>query len=184
MSEIAPQNHNLATPEEAAAQLSLLSRADLVRLQRFARLRSLGLTSIDWEDLLHEAIDRVLAGTRQWPKQVPFISFLCGVMRSIASEHWRLRLNSESTELDDGTLELVADEHPSPERQAAARQVLRKIEGLFESDRVALTVLRGLANGDDPGEIQRVGNMTDKNYAAAQKRIRRGISQAMKEKRI
>lgn len=188
MRTIDPDERDLASPEEAAGTLATMSNADLIRLQHFARFRTAGLPWLDWEDLLHEAIDRVLSGSRKWPKSVPFIAFMCGTMRSIASEFWRLRSTKGEmsyAELgfhsDRSRIEEVPDDSPNPEREAAARQLLSEIESLFEGDVAALAVLNGLANGSAPSEIQRLNGMNPKSYATAQKRVRRKINRFMRE---
>jgi len=173
--------------------LETMSKADLIRLEHFARLRTAGLVWLDWEDLLHEAIDRVLSGSRKWPKAIPFIVFMCGTMRSIASEFWRERSAKREIamtdlaptgENDSGFFDRIIDENQNPEREASAHEVLTKIEALFEDDHAALAVLTGLANGSTPNEIQRTAAITPKQYATAQRRIRRTLSRAIREERI
>ncbi|RTM00224.1 MAG: sigma-70 family RNA polymerase sigma factor, partial [Bradyrhizobiaceae bacterium] len=44
---------------------------------------------IGWTDVLHEAILRVLDGSRVWPLGVPILAFLSGVMRSLCDDYWR-----------------------------------------------------------------------------------------------
>jgi DNA-directed RNA polymerase specialized sigma24 family protein len=188
-----PETRETASVEEAAAQLATMSKADLIRLEQFARLRTAGLPVLDWEDLLHEAIDRILSGSRKWPKSIPFVAFMCGTMRSIASEFWRDRSTKQEITMTDlapkrdseaNALDHIADEHPDPEREASARELLKTIRALFEDDADALAVLQGLAIGAAPKEILRNGDMTPKAYASAQKRIRRTIARAFREKKI
>ena len=57
-------------------------------LQRSAGNWATGLRQHDADDLLNEALDRVLSGRRTWPIDVPLLAFLSQVMRSIASQ-WR-----------------------------------------------------------------------------------------------
>ncbi len=56
----------------------------LVKVARFYAQR----TVYEYEDLLHEAYSRVLAGERSWRRDLPVVTFLSGVMRSIAWE-WK-----------------------------------------------------------------------------------------------
>lgn len=188
-----PDNRDTASVDEAAAQLATMSKADLIRLEHFARLRTAGLGTLDWEDLLHEAIDRVLSGSRKWPKAIPFVAFMCGTMRSIASEFWRDRAVRREIAMTDlmpqnptgaDVLSSIVDERPDPEREAAARQILKKIEGLFEGDAHAIAVLEGLANASTPLEVQQKAHMAQRSYSSAQKRIRRTIGRALREGRI
>jgi RNA polymerase sigma-70 factor (ECF subfamily) len=182
-----------ASPDEASAALQAMSRADLVRLEHFARIRTSGLVELDWEDLLHEAIDRVLSGSRRWPKEVPFVVFMCGTMRSIASEVWRSRSARQEIALVDlvptherdaaHEMELI-DELPDPERKASAREMLAKIEALFRNDSHAMAILRGLTESLSPKEIQQNAAISPRTYASAQKRIRRTLMRAVKEGRL
>ena len=73
----------IATREECAIALHELSDDDLAQLETIARLRAIRLRALDWRDLLHDAIDRLLDGKRKWPKEVPLVVFLRETMRSI-----------------------------------------------------------------------------------------------------
>ena len=50
----------IATREECATALHELSDDDLARLETIARIRAIGLRVLDWHDLLHDAIERLL----------------------------------------------------------------------------------------------------------------------------
>jgi DNA-directed RNA polymerase specialized sigma24 family protein len=67
-----------------------LSEFDLLRLKTIARLYARGLPpDVMWEDLLQEALTRVLTGSRRPPYGVALVAFVAGIMRSLKSEHWR-----------------------------------------------------------------------------------------------
>ncbi|WFU79219.1 hypothetical protein QA645_32570 [Bradyrhizobium sp. CIAT3101] len=179
--------HDTATLTEIAEALHAMSQADRVRLAHFARLRAAGLPGWDWEDLLHEAIDRVLSGSRAWPRSVPLIALLCGTIRSIAGDLWRERRNSpdvgsQATSENQGEGDLP-DDSPEPERQVIARRTLEILD-FFEGDDEALAIVKGLADGSGPEEIQISLGMTARSYASAQKRIRRRISGMVAEQEI
>src|SRR5688572_13411094 len=77
-------------PAQTAVALGLISEMDFLRLKAIARLHARGLPAdVDWDDLLQEALTRVIVGTRQPPEGVTMVAFLAGVMRSLRSEHWR-----------------------------------------------------------------------------------------------
>jgi RNA polymerase sigma-70 factor (ECF subfamily) len=76
-----------ATPDEAAVALEQLGPAGRIRLEKIARNRLRGLNT-EWEDLLQEALTRILEGSRKWPRNLPIINFVAGVMKSLASERW------------------------------------------------------------------------------------------------
>lgn len=178
--------HDTATLTEVAEALHAMSQADRVRLAHFARLRAAGLPGWDWEDLLHEAIDRVLSGTRKWPRSVPLIALMCGTIRSISGDLWRERRSGPDVGLaavtEDESGGDLPDDYPGPERQVMARRTLEGILGLFEGDDEALAIVKGLADGSSPEEIQVSRGMTAKSYASAQRRIRRRISSMIAER--
>ena len=173
-----------ATQEECAAALRGLSDAEIHRLEQLARLRVIGLHAVDWRELLHEAIARLLDGTRRWPKQVPLVVFLRETMRSIASVHWRrlersLVVTGSELKTDgdmDGAVEDALDETGQPERRASAAGTLERIEEIFRDDEEALCVLAGMASGNAPREIQAAGGMDETRYASTQRRIRRRLA--------
>ncbi len=190
------QSTDLATTPEVMAALSRLTDADLVRLKRIAQLRSAGLASIEWQDLVNEAVTRALGGSRRWPRTVPFIAFLAQTMRSIANEEWR-RFHQEKVTLESDlgtsysegelmTLEDLAVNTVHPERVALARKMLEEIELLFRDDPEVLALLNGLAEGLTPEETQTEGDMSQTQYASAQRRFRRMLERAFftKENKI
>jgi DNA-directed RNA polymerase specialized sigma24 family protein len=186
---ISRKEPSLASPEAAAAELRKMSKADLIRLEQFARFRAVGLPWLDWEDLLHEAIDRVLAGTRRWPVNLPFVVFMCGTIKSIASDWHKGRLSRKEISLspssDDADAELqIVDPHTDIETEVAARQTIAQIEKLFSGDAVALAILKGVAMGHSPEEIQGSQKISARQYSTAQKRIRRAIAGALSEDRL
>lgn len=180
-----------ASTEEVESALAALSTADLLRVKQIARLRCIGLSAITWEDLLSEAITRSLAGTRGWPRTVPFIAFLAQTIRSIASEEWRRRDHEQTmleTDLDVAeaetpiTLADLAIDQINPEREVIASKTLNDIETLFHSDYEASAILHGFAEGATPEQIQSSASLTPTQYASAQKRIRRRLARHFAEK--
>lgn len=180
-----------ASTEEVATALATLSTADLLRIRQIAKLRCVGLSAITWEDLLSEAVTRSLAGTRGWPRAVPFIAFLAQTIRSIASEEWRRRDHEQTTletDLDPAetetptTLADLSVDKIDPEREVIARKTLTYIETLFHEDYEANAILRGFAEGATPEQIQSSASLTPTQYASAQKRIRRRLARHFAEK--
>ena len=156
-----------------ARALAALSETDLLRLKAIARLRARDLPpDVGWSDLLNEAVARALDGTRQCPPGVGIIAFLAGIMRSIASEHWRrLRRETGIFALSDGEGE--ADPAPDPERTLAAVQALATLDALFAGDLAASQILAGLAGGLSAGEIREMYGLSETDYDSTRKRMRR-----------
>lgn len=181
-----------ATQEECAAALRRLSDAEIRRLEQLARLRAIGLHGVEWRELLHEAVARLLDGTRQWPRHVPLVVFLRETMRSIASNHWsrleRSAVVAGSTmntdgEMDGGAPDEALDETGQPERRAAAAEILERIQDVFRDDEEALRVLAGMASGSAPREIQEESGMDERRYASTQRRIRRRLAREFPDRR-
>lgn len=177
--------------EEAVQALTNLSVADLARIKQIAKLRSIGLVSMDWEDVVNESISRMLAGSRRWPRSVPFIAFMAQTIRSVASEEWRhpdhnmLISESQLFSAEDGPPVELADISINPihpEREIAARSALEEIELIFKEDKVAITLLRAMAQGFSPEETQAAAGITETEYLSAQKRIRRCLNRYSKSK--
>jgi len=175
----------LASTDEVSVAISALTTSDLLRLRRIAQLRSSGLTSCDWRDLLNEAVSRALGGARRWPRNVAFMAYMAQTIRSIANEHWRQAYDSPITvesDLDmqhaDGSaigIDQLAANAVHPEREVLAREALAEIEALFEGDTEVMEILEGLGRGLTPKEIQEKARLTSTQYASAQRRIRRKL---------
>src|SRR5580658_846237 len=95
-------------PTQTALALGIASEMELLRLKTIARLYARGLPpDVAWDDLLQEAITRVLVGSRRQPEGVALVAFLAGVMRSLKAEHWRRVLKGpgrpNTVRIGDGT---------------------------------------------------------------------------------
>ncbi|HEV7633323.1 MAG TPA: sigma-70 family RNA polymerase sigma factor [Steroidobacteraceae bacterium] len=160
-------------PTVTALALNLVTRMDLLRLKSIARLHARGLPpDVSWDDLLQEAMTRVLTGARRAPVGVPIVAFLAGIMRSLSSEHWRRvrrhpRASGQSQELD------ALDPAPGPERHLSARQELAAISALFADDPVALQIIAGLAESLTAEQIRAATGISKTDYDSARKRMRR-----------
>lgn len=172
----------VAPPEEVASALANMTPADMVRLGSFARVRTIGIPEADWQDLLHEAIQRALSGARKWPTDISFLQFMRGAIRSVAHEwrtkssansNWPVRVSLSPLDAD------IVDDMANPEAEVAAREGIAAVQALFEGDAEALGILEGLAIGLTPAEIQESYGMNIKQYATAQKRIRRNLAKAI-----
>lgn len=174
-----------ATTEECAEALQQLSDGELQRLYEMARLRATGLKTVEGPDLLHDAMDRMLGGKRQWPLDVPLLVFLRETMRSIASDHWRRQKEAvEVAESEiranpgkgDGVIAMTADTSMDPEAETGAAQILERTKKLFKDDEDALAVIAGMESGKSPSEIQQENEMSATQYASTQRRIRRHLN--------
>jgi DNA-directed RNA polymerase specialized sigma24 family protein len=77
-------------PAETALALGMVSGIELLRLKTIARVYARGLPpDVAWDDLLQEALTRIVVGGRQQPEDVTMVAFVAGIMRSLRAEHWR-----------------------------------------------------------------------------------------------
>ena len=180
-----------ASPADCTQALSALGDADLLRLKRFAQYRAAGLPQLDWQDLLHDAIDRALSGRRRWPRAISFVLFMQQTIRSLAHEHWRRRVEGPTltvADLNAGqalTYDTAADlEAPTPEQLVEVRDSVRAVYDLFSGDQLIHTVLDGLAEGLTPEEIMSKTSLTAVAFASARRKIRRTVERALTEGRL
>jgi DNA-directed RNA polymerase specialized sigma24 family protein len=171
-------------PAETALALGALGKMELLRLKTIARVYARGLPpDVAWDDLLQEALTRIILGSRPRPEGVALVPFVAGVMRSLRAEHWRRVLKGspgrDAVRIDrigDGSREVdLRDPSPGPERSLSAQQELRAIEVLFADDRVILKIIAGLGQGLSAARIRAALKISDTEYDSARRRMRRGL---------
>jgi DNA-directed RNA polymerase specialized sigma24 family protein len=166
-------------PTHTAVALDLVTEMDLLRLKSIARLYARGLPpDTSWDDLLQEAITRVLTGKRVKPEDVAMVGFLGGVMRSLRADHVRRARRGVADpqlgsprESEQDVLDPTAD----PERAVIATEELHKIRRLFADDLSALQIIDGLAEGLDAEQIRARHGISKTQYDSARKRMRRAL---------
>ena len=152
------------SPAEAGAAIRALSVADKTALMKLARLYA-KKTPYDYEDLLQEAMCRVLAGTRVWPRHVAALPFLWGVVRSIAWE-WKTEFIEREADAADPQGE---------ERRAIASLDVVKVLALFDDDPAAQIIVRGMMEGARGQELQDLSGLDKTDYESKRTKIRRRI---------
>lgn len=179
----------IATVDEVAQALAALTSSEIARLNLLAKIRARYAPGLDWRDLLHDAIDKALDGTRKWPRDIPILAFLREAMRSLASEHRRkwsqgpLMTEADLPTNSDGVTLFVSapSDEPGADREVEARELVDRIRLLFSGDMAVLAILDGMYLGLEPVEIQDRAGLTATHYASAQRRIRRGLARAFPE---
>ena len=174
----------ILVPAQTVLALKLLSQMDLLRLKSIARVYARGLPpEVTWEDMLQEALTRIIVGSRRPPEGVTTVAFVAGILRSLRAEYWRratresggsstLRIDHESEE----SLALaLSDPTPGPERALSARQELIAIKQLFSDDPIASRIIDGLGAGLSAAEIRRSMALAKIDYDSARRRIRRAL---------
>ncbi len=153
--------------EEVEQALRRLTIAEKTALIKFARAQALKTKPYDAHDLLQETQKRCLEEDRRlWPKDITALAFLCGVVRSIASE-WR---NNP-----------VPDPPPEPEpvgneeRRSIARIDAQRFIRLFEDDVIAQRIVIGIMIGTRGEELRESSGLNAVEYESRRKKIRRRI---------
>ena len=154
----------ILSPAEAGAAIRALAAADKIALMKIARLYA-RKTPYDHEDLLQEAMCRVLSGARAWPRDLAALPFLWGVVRSIAWE-WR---NETPDAMPDGA------DPAGEERRAIAGLDVAKIIALFDDDPAAQSIVRGMMEGARGAELQELSGLDKTDYESKRTKIRRRI---------
>lgn len=184
-----PTHDLAATSDEVRVAVETLTKPQLVKLALYARARIGALRrraqGRDQDDLLQEALTATLAGKRNWYKdRVDFVGHLIGAMRSIASA-WAEKFDDDTPYLESELtttneqgglvtpLSNVSDPAPPVERALNAQNELAAIQSLFKNDSNVILVMEGLREGMTGPEIQAHLGMSEKDYNAALKRMRR-----------
>ena len=164
----------IIAPTQTALALNLVSAMDLLRLKSIARLYARGLPpAVAWDDLLQEAITRVLTAARVKPKDISMVAFLGGIMRSLRADFFRRARNGLKGEHSPWADQEVLDPTADPERALIATETLERVRLLFADDALALRIIEGLAEGLEPEQVRARHGMTRKDYDSARKRMRR-----------
>jgi len=170
-------------PAETALALGVISRIELLRLKTIARVYARGLPpDVAWDDLLQEALTRIILGARQQPEGVTTVAFVAGIMRSLRAEHWR-RVSRRSGGSEAAWLDRIGrsreidlpDPAPGAERSLSAQQQLRAIERLFADDPVVLKIIAALGQGLCAAQIRGAMGISKTNYDSARRRMRRTL---------
>jgi len=155
-------------PEEARQALASLQDADKSALMKVAKIYArTRQTRYDHDDLLHEAIARTLEGSRKWPIGVPFVAFICGVMRGIA---WDWRNTAVAAEVE----ELAA----GGEGSVSAGIDAKKLIALFADDPIAQQLVIGMMEGARGEELWESTGIKKVDYESKRKKIRRRIEKS------
>ena len=171
-------------PAQTALALDLVNEMDLLRLKAIARVYARGLPpEVTWEDMLQEALTRVLVGSRLRPDGVPMVAFVAGILRSLRADYWRRAIrasgNNDAVRIDHENAEslevVMSDPAPGPERALVALQELAAIRELFAADPTALQIIDGLGQGLSAEQIRRSTRLSKTDYESARKRMRRTL---------
>jgi DNA-directed RNA polymerase specialized sigma24 family protein len=151
------------SPLEVSQAISSLSAEHKTLLMKIAKAYA-WKTRYGCEDLLQEALTRVLEGKRAWPRKLPVVVFLRGVMRSIASD-W------VAESFEDVDVDAVA----CVSHAAAAGIDARKMLALFDDDPIARKIFVAMLEGARGEELREVSGLAAKDYESKRTKMRRRL---------
>lgn len=182
----------LLTELEVKRAISALGPADWLRLHKAARALCRN-AHFDAEDLLQEAFERALDGSRQCSRTLDVVRFLVGVMRSIASDWRKARRRRPEMSLVGPTgrlqevvikvrdVRLAADEWlASTQEVTCLRQTILQ---LFADDSIAQRMLEGIMEGIAGEELRSLTQLSQTQFDSKRRLIRRRIDKAFPQER-
>jgi DNA-directed RNA polymerase specialized sigma24 family protein len=164
------------TQGEVRRIIGRLRGPELLRLAALARIWATGLRQHDADDLLNEALGRVLSGRRPWPTQVSLPTFLSQVMRSIASQ-WRREDRRELLKEDEGETVLDEESH-NPVATYERDDLISRMRHALEADLPALGVFDHILADSDREEATAALGMDATQYDTARRRMVRQLFEA------
>ena len=128
--------------------------------------------AFDADDLLQEAFQRALDGTRQCTRTLEFVPFLAGVMRSIASDWRKARKRRPEMSLvtETGCLREVIlqarDASPVADEVLTLNEEKQAIFALFIDDSLAQRLLEGIMDGLAGAQLRSLTGLSETEFAS------------------
>jgi DNA-directed RNA polymerase specialized sigma24 family protein len=164
------------TASEVRRIISRLRGPEILRLSALARTWAIGLRQHGADDLLNEALDRVLSGRRPWPSDVPLPTFLSQIMRSVASQ-WRREDHREPLK-EDLTDKMFDEESHNPAARYEMDDLISRMRGALGADQLALSVFDHILTDIDRKEVQATLGVDATQYDTARRRMVRQLFEA------
>jgi hypothetical protein len=184
MSKLPPPGIETTLPPlseaEVRKEINSLTRGERTKLIKIASYYAWkGRISFEEPDeLVHEAICRVLEGKREWPRDLEKLGFLAGVIKSIAGDRRRalertvpLDQESEVREARRGLMDYEGTEA----RGIRAKLDVKRIMTLFDDDPIAQKIVMGMGDGARGEELEQASGLSPTEYESKRKKIRRRI---------
>lgn len=179
-----------ATIDEILETFASLSAADMKALCLAAAIHMRGSQFTEPIDLIHETLNLLLDGRRNWPKRMEFGPFMFATMRSVADADRQLvrnRLASNARVEDLLEQTFIERFHtPSVEEQLLAQEpgrivaaAAREARAALEGDNDARGVIDGMLADLSPKEICESYKVEPALFDGARKRAVRRIRKHM-----
>lgn len=171
-------------PEEVITKLDRISDEEYISLVMSAHYFSLGLP-LGPEDLLNEALERLVSGQRAWPRGLALRTCVYGIIRSISGHERNKAWNqAELVGIGENDNEVqVSGTEPDAEAQLMAlaqsersSTILGELRAIVSNNKNAKQVLdHRLDDGFNKREIIEASGMNETEYLSATKTISRGV---------
>jgi DNA-directed RNA polymerase specialized sigma24 family protein len=170
--------------DEIRAAIDAFTDVEWARVRRAAEYWARA-QRVEVDDLMQDALERALDGSRQCPLHISVPAFLSGAMRSISSNERKARAGRAEVHLvtEDGRLVIdPPDDRQTPAEAAESWQETARIKqtllDLFEGDLAAQTILEGDMDGMEGEELRGLTDLDVKGFASKRRFIRRRIDKA------
>jgi len=173
-----PESRNL-TVDEVVKAIEGLSDHDYLKLIAAGRAWAVGLRDLEADDLLHEALTRLVEDRRHMPANINFMYGVMSIMHSLADERRAQQLKFWIDNNDEQP-DLTVDEDAL--RELIEEETLRALTDRVGNDNTAADVLRLRAEGYKPNEICERLSIKRTTYDSANKRIRRAVLKDKEER--
>jgi DNA-directed RNA polymerase specialized sigma24 family protein len=182
-----------ATVVEIEAAIESLSESDLFRLREFAENRLFFLQEkAQGRDLLGEAFERLLRGSRKWDKtKAGFLAFMFSTMRSIANSWFREKASPTEAPLpaaslvlenQDGQVTDPVEDFSLPQADTGQllvyRETLEMVDTLLVDAEEERMILEGFREGLVAPAIRELWGFSQPQYNAIILRMRRKLKRA------
>ncbi|MBY5645861.1 transposase [Rhizobium leguminosarum] len=178
------------TADEALATFRGLSDLDLAKLHRIANFVACSGGYAPPQELLNESFIRIADGRRRWPKDLKFLAFVGGVMKSLATdvelipeERRLVRVNKGFAIVNSDELELVAgqDDRNDLNKKVVIELAMSKLQAHFTGDDEMEMLLMGIEDGLRGKELQDAVGVDGKRLEALRTRVNRHIEKLANE---
>jgi DNA-directed RNA polymerase specialized sigma24 family protein len=176
-----PPARAMRPPDEIRATIEAFTDLDWQRVRKAAAYwaRAYG---VDAEDVMQDALERAVDGSRQCPRDISIFKFLSGAMRSISGDERKAQTRRAEIHLvaEDGSLVVdPIDDRPNAAESAQSREAAEGIKqavlGLFEDDLAAQTIVEGDMDGIEGEELRDLTGLDAKAFASKRRFVRRRI---------
>lgn len=179
------------TVDDAAATFRSLSELELDKLGRIASfIAASGGGYAPPQELINESFIRIAEGKRRWPQDVPFLAFVGGVMKSLASdgdlipeERKLARLKQGLTIVNSDDLASVASTNDGGDvaKKAMIETAMSKLQAHFAGDGEMEMLLMGIEDGLRGKDLQEAVGVDAKRLEALRTRMNRQIEKLASE---